>query len=203
MDYVGLPSRRRSTATIPKRSAGFWVSIVRRASSSSCDLKALACAIERRAPRAFHYRAAPGEPSGRCAACGYPAIYQRNTNCASTCMDERCVAHRLNSQSRNSTRLRLAIGYGGAAQARACPHCRAHQGAVYRAHAQAGTCLRLHRSHGCARRRASLPARSTRWGSFCGWNRTSQDQSCCAALRLRYCCISGLGRTRLESGMKD
>jgi hypothetical protein len=38
--------------------------------------------------------------------------------------------------------------------------------------------------------------------SSCGWNRTSQDQSCSAALR-RYCSISGLGRRLGSSGMKD
>jgi hypothetical protein len=90
---------------------------------------------------------------------GCPAIYQRK-------VDLRTARHLHGRALRgHPSRLavarfdaaRLAIGYGGAAQAGACRIATHGRGAVYRAHAQARTCLRLHRSHRYARGGTHLP----------------------------------------------
>jgi hypothetical protein len=134
---------------------------------------------------------------------GCPAIYQRMVEKACelrvTCMDERCVAIRLDSQSRDSM---IGDRMWWRRSSRRLSRCHARsRSRVSRPCANSD--LPSAASISSLRPRGNTSSsRSTRWGSFCGWNRTSQDQSCSAALR-RYCSISALGRRLGSSGMKD
>jgi len=81
-------------------------------------------AQERRAPCAFHRRAAPGEPSGRCAACGLPsdlsAQGREGLRTARHLHGRALRGHPSRLAVARFDAARLAIGYGGAAQAGAC-----------------------------------------------------------------------------------